>query len=575
MNSGNTTLAWSCASCDRETVRALARELDIPPLVAQLLIVRGAATPELGSRFLNPSADHLCDPFELSGVDHAVERLRLARDRHENVLVFGDYDVDGITGTAILYNALKDYGIRSCTYDMPNRLEEGYGINPERVYQARDQNVNLIVTVDNGVTAREAAEAARAAGIDLVITDHHEPEGQLPCAGIIIDPKLDGAGHPCHEICGAAVAFKLATALTGKTSDLDLVALGTVADIVPLRGENRALVALGLREAPARLRPGLIKLAQVARVNLETLTARNVAYQLAPRINAGGRLGDGIAGMDLILADSLETAEPIARELDRANTERRDIETAILEDAHAELRETFNAQQRSIVLARRGWHQGVIGIVASRLQRHFYRPVALVAIDGDGIGHGSIRGIPEFDVSSALTACSEFLVKFGGHRAAGGLTIAEAHIQAFQTAFEYEAARQLDGNELRRSLAVDAIISFTQIDGQLLRYIDLLEPYGHGNAEPVFCTYGAEIVPQSCRLLRGGHLRLALRSDGRQFQAIGFQMGDLYDALRHVPLVDAAFSPQLNTYRGETTIQLVLKDIRPARGAGGASGDAD
>ena len=173
MNSGNTTLAWSCASCDRETVRALARELDIPPLVAQLLIVRGAATPELGSRFLNPSADHLCDPFELSGVDHAVERLRLARDRHENVLVFGDYDVDGITGTAILYNALKDYGIRSCAYDMPNRLEEGYGINPERVYQARDQNVNLIVTVDNGVTAREAAEAARAAGIDLVITDHH------------------------------------------------------------------------------------------------------------------------------------------------------------------------------------------------------------------------------------------------------------------------------------------------------------------------------------------------------------------------------------------------------------------
>jgi len=575
VNSGKTALAWSCASCDRTAVRSLARELDIPPLVAQLLIIRGAATPELGHQFLNPSADHLCDPFELSGIGEAVERIRRARDLGEHVLVFGDYDVDGITGTAILYNALKAYGISSCSYDMPNRLEEGYGISPERVYQARDQEVGLIVTVDNGVTAREAAEAARAAGIGFIITDHHEPESQLPHADAIIDPKCAGPEHPCRDICGAAVAFKLATALTGRINDLDLVALGTVADIVPLHGENRALVALGLREIAARRRPGLLKLAQVARVNLETLTARNIAFQLAPRINAGGRLGDGIAGMDLILTDSPQTAETIARELDRANSERRDIESALLDDAEAELRETFTDQQRSIVLARYDWHQGVIGIVASRLQRRFYRPVALIALDGGGVGRGSIRGIPEFDVSTALNACSHLLVKFGGHRAAGGLTIAEDNVQAFQCAFEEEAARQLDGRELRRSLAIDAVIAFTQIDGQLLRWLDLLEPYGHGNAEPVFCTFNAEIVPQSCRYLKGGHVRLVLQSDGRQFPAIGFHMGGLYDDLCTISRVDAAFTPQLNTYRDETTIQLELKDIRPARGGDGSSGDSD
>ncbi len=575
MNSRKTRLAWTCASCDRAAVRSLARELDIPPLVAQLLTARGAATPELGHQFLNPSADQLCDPFELNGIGEAVERIRRARDLGEHVLVFGDYDVDGITGTAILYNALKEYGISSCSYDMPNRLEEGYGISPERVHQARDQEVGLIVTVDNGVTARDAAEAARAAGIGFIITDHHEPEGRLPHADAIIDPKCDEPQHPCRDICGAAVAFKLATALTGQINDLDLVALGTVADIVPLRGENRALVALGLRDAAARRRPGLLKLAQMARVNLETLTARNIAFQLAPRINAGGRLGDGMAGMDLILTDSPQTAETIARELDRANSERRDIESAILDDAEAELRETFNDQQRSIVLARHDWHQGVIGIVASRLQRHFYRPVALIALDGDGVGRGSIRGIPEFDVSTALNACSHLLVKFGGHRAAGGLTIPEDNVQAFQCAFEDEAARQLEGHELHRSLTIDAVIAFTQIDGQLLRWLDLLEPYGHGNAQPVFCTFNAEIVPQSCRYLRGGHVKLLLQSDGRQFPAIGFQMGGLYDDLCHISRVDAAFTPELNTYRDETTIQLVLKDIRPARGDGGSSGISD
>ncbi|MFO7976258.1 MAG: DHH family phosphoesterase, partial [Candidatus Hydrogenedentota bacterium] len=337
MNSGRNLAAWSYAPNERGVIRALAKELEIPPLLAQLLSIRGATTPELGYQFLNPSAEYLSDPFDLGGVDRAVERLRIAREREEKVLVFGDYDVDGITGTAILYNALREYGIHSCMYDMPNRLQEGYGISPERVSQARDEKIDLIVTVDNGISAWGAADAAREVGIELLITDHHEPENSLPHTDIIVNPKLDGPGHPCHDICGAAVAFKLATALTGKRNDLDLVAMGTIADIVPLKGENRILVALGLREAPAKLRPGLMKLAQVSSVNLETLTARNVVYQLAPRINAGGRLGDGNSGIDLMLAESLEAAEPIARELDRANTERRDIEAAILEEALAEL----------------------------------------------------------------------------------------------------------------------------------------------------------------------------------------------------------------------------------------------
>ena len=564
MNSATTSPLWSHVPEERALLRTLADALEVPPLVAQLLILRGAATPETGRQFLNPSVDDLSDPFDLTGVDQAVERLRIARERGEKVLVFGDYDVDGITGTTILYNALRDYGIASCAYDMPNRLEEGYGISPERVYQASQKHVGLIITVDNGVTAREAAQAAREANIDLIVTDHHEPEGELPCATIVINPKLDGPDHPCHEICGAAVAFKLATALTGKIADLDLVALGTVADIVPLRGENRTLVALGLREAPAIQRPGLMKLAQVAGVNLETLTARQVAFQLAPRINAGGRMGDGIAGVELLMAPSQELAAPIAHELNRANNERREIEAALLEDAQDELAQTFREEQRSIVMARKTWHQGVIGIVASRIQRRFYRPVVLIAIGDDGIGHGSVRGIPEFDVSEALAACREHLVRFGGHRAAGGLTIAEDNLEAFHAAFEREAARQLADSALRRTLRIDALIGFSQVDGQLLRYIELLEPYGHGNAEPVFCTHQAEVLPHSCRLLNGGHLKLALRSGASILQAIGFQLGDHFDAVRDVEYVDIAFTPQLNTYRGETTIQLVLKDVRPA-----------
>lgn len=564
MNSGRNLATWSYASAERSAIRALSDELDIPPLVAQLLYIRGATTPELAYQFLNPSPEYLSDPFDLSGVDRAVERLRIARERGENVLVFGDYDVDGITGTAVLYNALRDYGIQSCSYDMPNRLEEGYGISPERVCQARDEHISLIVTVDNGISAWDAAEAARDSGIELLITDHHEPENGLPSADIIVNPKLDGPGHPCHDVCGAAVAFKLATALTGKTNDLDLVALGTIADIVPLRGENRVLVALGLREAPAKPRPGLTKLAQVSSVNLETLTARNVAYQLAPRINAGGRLGDGNTGMDLLLAESLEAAEPIARDLDRVNSERREIEAAILKDALDELAESFRNEQRSIVLAHKEWHQGVIGIVASRIQRHFYRPVALIAIDDEGVGHGSVRGIPEFNVSAGLAACSQYLVKFGGHRAAGGLTILEKHVDDFRRAFESEAARQLTNGELRGVLSIDALIGFSQVDGQLLKYLSLLEPYGHGNAEPVFSTHGAEVLPRSCRLLRGGHLKLVLRNGDRNFPAIGFQMGDYFDVIQRADFVNAAFTPQLNTYRGETNIQLVLKDIRPA-----------
>ncbi|MEA3364854.1 MAG: single-stranded-DNA-specific exonuclease RecJ, partial [Candidatus Hydrogenedentes bacterium] len=532
MNSGRNRATWSYAPSERRAIRALVEELAVPPLVAQLLFIRGATTPELGYQFLNPSVEYLSDPFDVSGVDRAVERLRIAREREEKVLVFGDYDVDGITGTAVMYNALRDYGIQSCMYDMPNRLEEGYGISPERIYQARDENVDLIVTVDNGITARQAAEAARDAGIELLITDHHEPENALPCADIIVNPKLDGPDHPCYDICGAAVAFKLATALTGKTDNLDLVALGTVADIVPLLGENRILVALGLREVPAKLRPGLMKLAQVCSLNVETLTARSVAYQLAPRINAGGRLGDGNTAMNLILAESLEAAEPIARELDRANKERRDIEAAILEEASAELAETFREEQRSIVLARQGWHQGVIGIVASRLQRHFYRPVALIAIDEEGVGHGSVRGIPEFNVSAGLGACGEYLVKYGGHRAAGGFTLLQERLEDFQAAFEREAARQLAEGALRGVLSIDALIAFSQVDGQLLRYISLLEPYGHGNAEPVFCTHRAEVLPQSCRLLRGGHLKAVLRNGDRNFPAIGFYMGDYFDFIR-------------------------------------------
>ena len=555
---------WVISGQDRPRAAALAKALELPPIVAHLLLLRGIDTPEAGEHFLRPRLAHLTDPFSLTDMDRAVARVTRARDNGEHVLIFGDYDVDGIAATALLVNGFHRFGLSRVSHGMPLRLTEGYGLRADRVEAAKDEGVSLIVTVDNGISAHDAAARARELGIDLLVTDHHAIEGTLPEAVAVVNPKREAPEHPCFHLCGAGVAFKLSTALNGTPNDLDIAALGTVADIVPLQAENRVIVALGLRHMARHGRLGLAKLAEVAGVRLSEVTAENIGFQLGPRINAAGRLDDGRSALRLLLSDAEDEAAAMADTLDCANEERRAIEHAIFEEAIEELDACFENKQRAIVLARREWHAGVIGIVASRLQSRYNRPVVLIAIDADGTGRGSARSPVGFDMIAAIGACRDLLVQFGGHRSAAGLTIEESHVPDFQRAFEAQALEQLGPGPIVPELSVDVLAAFSEIDAALLKALDLLEPIGNRNPAPVFASMNVELVPQSTRVYKDRHIGMALRQNGAVFNAIGFNMAERFYTEETPHRLDVAYTPQFNYYRGDTSIQLVLRDMRPA-----------
>lgn len=564
MNALKTAHKWVLPQEDREGTRQLATGLRVPGVIAQLLRARGVGTVEEAQSFLNAREAPLSDPFELSDMDKAVARIAAARDAGEHVRVFGDYDVDGMSATAILYRGLRRFGLEDVSYRMPDRLTEGYGINAQSVERAASEKVDVLVTVDNGIAAYDAAEAAAQQGIDLIVTDHHHLEMPLPCAHAVINPKRDDPRSPSADACGAAVAFKLCTALTGSPADLDLVALATVADVVPLRNENRTLVELGLQEIAEGSHLGLLALVRKAGLRPKEMRAENIAFQLAPRINASGRLGDANLGVQLLLTDSDEEAGLLASKLDALNVERRRIEEGILEDAREEIEATLDRDRRTIVLARKGWHPGVIGIVAARLQNAYWRPVVLIAIDEKGQGRSSCRSTPDFNIVEALGACRNLLVKHGGHHAAAGMTIESNRIEEFKEAFEAEARDKISDGERCRELIVDALLSLSEIDGDLLRAIDALEPFGSANPAPLFASFGVTIVPGSVRELRGGHLKCRVKHGARSFGAIGFNLAEEFSLYDSPQEVDIAYRPKFNTWRGETTIQLELKGIRPA-----------
>lgn len=556
--------SWQIAAQDRPRSLALARGAHVPPIVGHLLRLRGIDTPEAAARFMEPSLSHISDPFLLSDMRTAVERIAAARDRGELVQVFGDYDVDGISAMAILLNGLRRYGLTRTCHGMPQRLTEGYGLNTERVEDAARAGVSLIITVDNGVSAHEAAIRARELNVDLIITDHHAMDADLPEAVAVVNPKRENDSHPGYQLCGAGVALKLCAALNGTLNDLDIAALGTVADMAPLLGENRVIVALGICHMRKYKRIGLAKLASAANLDLEDVSSEKIGFQLGPRINAAGRLDDGITALNLLLCECPLEAERMAQSLDAANEERRVIEKATFDEAAQELDAFLMPEHRGIVLARRGWHPGVIGIVASRVENCYHRPVVLIAVDEDGVGRGSARSGPGFDMMAALNACQKHLVKFGGHRSAAGLTILEDRVPAFREAFAEEARRQLGTDEVAPTLPVDALASFEEIDAALLSALKRLEPFGYGNPAPTFGSLGVEVLPRSARVLKDRHLKLELRQGGAVFEALGFNMAERLYAQDLPRRIDAAYSAQYNTWRGEKVIQLILKDLRPA-----------
>ncbi len=564
MKTAHAGYEWILPEESRESVRAMAKALRLPGVVAQLLHARGLDTAANAEAYLESHRAPLSDPFEMTDMDLAVGRLQRARERSEHVRVFGDYDVDGMAATAILSRGLRRFGIERVTCRMPDRVADGYGLKSKSVEQAAEDNVDVLVTVDNGISAFDAAKTAKRLGVDLIVTDHHHIDGALPDACAVINPKRDDPAGPFAHACGAAVAFKLSWALTGSPADFDIAAVATIADVVPLLRENRILVHKGMRELAESTHLGLNALIRKAGINPRGIRAESVAFQLAPRINAVARLGDPDKGLQLFLTDSEEEAGLIASELDAANAERRKIEAEIFEEAKQDVEATLTDGQRTIVLAREGWHPGVIGIVASRLQHAYRRPAFMIAIDERGQGRCSCRSTPDFNIVEALGACAHLLVQYGGHRAAAGMTIEGKHIDEFRDAIEAEARRSASDAGRPPKLNIDALLALSDIDSDLLRAIDLLEPFGHESPAPVFASFGVRAVPGSVRVLRGGHLKLNVRHGGLVFAAIGFNLAEHYAAHELSQEIDIAYRPKFNTWRGETTIQLELKDLRPA-----------
>lgn len=549
--------------------------LGILPGTASVLLLRGISSVEEGRSFLDNRLASLPDPFLFDGMDRAVDRLVEAIEKDEKIAVHGDYDVDGITGTALLVEALRAFGA-DVSYYIPLRLLDGYGLSSDALRKAADEGARVAVSVDCGISAVKEAQKAIELGLDLIITDHHLPPEQLPEALAVINPRKAACSFPFKELAGVGVAFFLLVALRKGLRErglfkskgepdlrvfLDLVALGTIADIVPLRGVNRILTKYGLDIMTAGNRPGIRALKEVADVSPE-VSCGVVAFRLAPRLNAAGRLEDAARGVALLLESSEEETRPVARLLDELNKERQKIEQETLEQAVALIDEQNRLGRFSIVLADNRWHPGVIGIVASRLVERYHRPTILIALDGDA-GKGSGRSIRGFHLYEALDQCCGYLEAFGGHEYAAGLSVKTDSIEHFSASFETIAAQRLTEEDLLPILAHDGEVSIEEITLEFITELLRLSPFGAGNPEPCFVARG--IYAQQTKVLQEKHISFTARQGGYSAPCIAFGMADRLSDLSGE--IDILFAPAINEWKGKRSIQLRIKDLRPAESA--------
>ena len=556
---------WRLPEIDQEAFFSFCEQHQLSGVLAELMYAKQfPGTKELIS-YLSPAAVPLSDPFLLTDMDKAVERIGRAKEKQEHIRVIGDYDVDGISATALLVRGLRYFGVEEVSFALPNRLEDGYGLNTHILSQAKSDGVTLVITVDNGITSVDEAAFASANGMDLIITDHHTLGDTLPEACAVINPKREVESSPFYSICGTTVAFELCTALNKRHDNLSLVALATIADVMPLTGENRLLTERGIEELRRGIQPGLQALMAQSKLTTRDVKAEDMAFQVGPRINASGRLGSGGSALQLLLTDDPEEAKYLAQELNTINEQRKDVERVISEEAHEMLTEHDLEDKRTIVLSSRQWHPGVIGIVASKLQHRYHKPVMIIGVNEDGLGRGSGRSNDGFSLIEALQSCSELFVKYGGHRNAAGITIEEDQIPALWEAMEEAAIAQEASKMPVRELTVDAVLAFSSIDNALLSEVDRLEPIGHGNPPPVFATFSAKLVQGATRILNGGHLQCSLEHDRRTFRAIGFNMAERLDLDNLPNKVDVAYIPKYNHWQGNTTIQLHLIDIKDSK----------
>lgn len=554
---------WEIPEPNPDLAGKLADALGFAPIVGQVLINRGIETIEQARTFCEPSVDGLHDPFLLKDMEPAVERLRRAIEKKEKILVFGDYDVDGMSATAMLVRELDALDC-SVYYYIPNRLVEGYGLSKEQVSKAHDEGVRLIITVDNGVSCHEEIDFASSLGMDTIVCDHHEPEGKLPSALAVINPKRSDSTYPFRDLSGVGVTFKMLTGLLGRLpSNLDFVALGTVADIVPLVDENRILAGRGLammndgRDMP----PGLAELFKVSGLEGRAIDSGSISFQLAPRLNAAGRLGVGRLGVQLLLTTSESLGRRLARKLDEENRNRQAIESEILEQAFAKIDEEFDpTRDFSIVLGDERWHAGVTGIVASKLVEKYHRPVILIAM-GEQTGKGSARSIRGFHIYEALRKCQDRLITFGGHKYAAGLTIEPSNFAGFRAAFEDVCNDALSEENLEPVVRADAETRLPEITSALLDDLGKLAPHGNANPLPTFASFGVE-TSGTVRVVGKNHLKFAVRQGRKTLPVIGFKLGDRKELVTSSPKIDVLYTPQYNTYRDVTSIQLSLRDVR-------------
>lgn len=575
---------WRIHPHDPHSVRQLERAAGVPAVVAQLLICRGIHDPQQAQQFLAARLSDLRPPEELPGVAAAAELMQRAVTDGRKIVIYGDYDVDGMTATSILLKCLRLLGADP-TYYVPHRLDEGYGLNGEALRSLAEQGASLIVTVDCGISAIEEAAIARELGMQLVVTDHHALSDRLPAADAIVHPRLPGTAYPFGELSGAGVAFKLAWALCQLASQakkvsplmkdflveaVPLAALGAVADVVPLLDENRILVTHGLRGLKERPSLGLATLMKVAELtNKPSLTSEDIAFSLAPRLNAAGRMGQARLAIELLTTTSQQRATELAEYLNQLNESRQSIERSIYLAANKQVEERFDpVNDPALVLADRGWHAGVIGIVAGRLAEKYHRPVVLIALDDNGVrpGIGSARSVPGFNLHQALSACSGRLLTHGGHAAAAGLKIDEEAIDAFREDFCEHASGEIGEADRIAELWIDAEAPLSALTMQAVSHIEQLAPFGQGNRRPLVCATGVELAEPPKRIGGGGrHLSLKLKQGGAAMRGVAFGGGDWFDELAGAggPL-SVAFRPIINDFGGRRRVELQIADWRLA-----------
>ncbi len=559
---------WLLRDFDKKRVVEMSKKFQISPLTAIILYNRGICEDETVSRFLSRDLNLMHDPYLLKDMEKATERIIRARDNNEKITIYGDYDVDGITSIAILYKHLQEMGI-AVDYYVPDRMQEGYGVNKDALDKIKSEGTSLIITVDTGITAVEESEYAREIGLDVIVTDHHECKEQIPDVYAAIDPKRKDCKYPFKSLAGVGVVFKLIQALDEKKSlpDLmdkyaDFLCLGTVADISPLIDENRVIVSEGLKRFKDTKNIGLKALIDVS-TGGKAITTSTIGYTIAPRINASGRLGCASRSVELFLTDDVEKAKSLAESLCEENTLRQQTEQKMFREAmeyleaHPEVKD-----DNIIVIPHKEWHHGIVGIVSSKITEKFYKPSILFAIDGDE-AKGSGRSVNGFNLFGVLENCSDLLEKFGGHELAAGLTIKAENIEAFRQRVNECAKEGFSKDASLPTIMIDAAIKVQYVTLDTVYDINKLQPFGVDNPTPAFAVRNIKIHKISV-MSDGKHLRMTLLKDGKYVDSVGFGMGEYYQYLQEGDYIDVAFALDINDYKGFQNVQMILKDIKKA-----------